>query len=166
MKIVAYMFLFVIIASGALALGVIVGPLTADQVEETHSAQFYNALGYELSGAGRTVEAQAAFTKAVELDPSYENARSNLATTAFKNADYLTGIEQLRVLTSRAPDSENYQFDLAQNLVHQARFADTDGYTALGRLEEAASLFEALGDFPHAGENARIVRSVIAEATA
>jgi len=143
---------------GALALSILVGPI--DQSTDVISdARFYNALGYKLAEEGNLADAQTVVAHAVELDPAYENARANLAVLSFQLEDYETAIAQLRVLSRKYPENGGYRFDLAQNLVHQARYKDAD----LGKLREAAELFEELGDYPNAANNAAIVRLVIAE---
>jgi Flp pilus assembly protein TadD len=151
---VAVAMLLVTIAS---ALALVAGPFTREEaLAASQDPRFYNELGYMLAQQEETAAAQDAFERAVEMDSQYVRARSNLATIAFQNADYTTAIEQLRWLTSESPDA-GYSFDLAQNLVHQARFVDQD----LTKLEEAAAIFESLGDYPNAAENARIVRNVL-----
>lgn len=154
----------ILLAGSALAYGVLVGPFESREqlLPAAHDPAFYNALGYHLAQDGKPTEAQAAFAHAVGLKPDYENARSNLATTAFSNGDYTTAIAQLRWLVENYPGNENYKFDLAQNLVSRARYKDAD----LAKLEEGAVLYESLGDFPNARENAAIVRNVIADVTA
>lgn len=151
-------FALLITLAGALALWS--GPYTQEEAQAAlNDPRFYNELGFKFSEQGRMQEAQRAFERAVELDSRYERARSNLATAAFHNQEYETAIEQLRWLTFEFPGNENYRFDLAQNLVSQARYVDGD----VAKFEEGAAIYESLGDFPHAVENAVIVRTVLAE---
>ena len=163
-RIIAITSIFIALAAGALALGIVVGPLSADEAAHvSKDPAFYNSLGYQLVQQGKSVDAQAAFAKAVELDAHYQNALSNLATVAFQNQDYLTAIGALRVLTADYPTNANYHFDLGQNLASQARYVDAD----LGKLSEAAQEFDTADvlqpGFPHATDNAAIVRGVIAD---
>ena len=146
--------------AGALALnGLVSGPYTPSQAEAaSNDPHFHNELGYMLAQEGNSLAAQDAFVYAITLDPSYDRARSNLATIAFQNGDYATAIIQLRVLVAQS-SNENYRFDLAQNLASQARYVDAD----LAKLEEAAAIYESLGDFPNAAQNAAVLRAVLAE---
>ena len=145
----------------ALAMGVFSGPFASKEQATQASSDpiLYNTLGYQLAQEGKGAEAQVAFAKAVSLKSDYENARSNLATISFQNKDYMTAIEQLRWLVAKQPGNADYKFDLAQNLVSQARYIDGD----LAKLDEGASIYESLGTYPHASENAKIVRNVIAD---
>jgi tetratricopeptide (TPR) repeat protein len=146
--------------AGAFAFGILVGPGSQEQLlPMAHDPVFFNELGYRLTEEGKPLEAQAAFARAIELRPEYERARANLATIAFQNADYTAAIEQLRWLHDSAPANPSYTFDLAQNLVHQARYVDADK----AKLEEAAALFESIPDYPNAAANAVVVRNVIAD---
>ncbi|HIH25136.1 TPA: tetratricopeptide repeat protein [Candidatus Woesearchaeota archaeon] len=163
-KIAAMVAVFIALAGSALAVGVLVGPFESQEqmLPIQHDPVFYNNLGYELAQQGDLLGAQAAFERAVELRPGYEKARSNLATIAFQRGEYATATSQLRWLVAQYPDNQNYQFDLAQNLVSQARYVDAD----LAKLEEGAAIYESLGSFPNAASNAAIVRAVIADVTA
>ncbi len=156
--------MMLIFVSSALAFGILVGPFESHEqmLPIQRDPAFYNTLGYKLSQEGKNSEAQIAFAHAVELNPEYTNARSNLATIAFANKDYTTGIENLRYLVAHDSTNNNYKFDLAQNLVSQARYVDYD----VAKLVEAATILESLGNYPHASENAAIVRTVLAEVAA
>ena len=150
--------LLLIALGGAFALTV--GPFTPGTwASARDDPVFYNELGYHLAQSDMAA-AQAAFQRAVDLDPSYENARKNLYVAAFQNGEYAVSAAHARVLHDAHPDAQ-YAFDLAQALVMHARTQATDA--ALAELEEAASLLVALGQYPHAPENAGIVRSVLAE---
>ncbi len=153
-----------VLAGGALAYGIAVGPMTKEQaIGAGTDPVFYNELGFKLANGGDNAGAQAAFARAVELDPSYERAQSNLATIAFQNSDYPTAISTLRDLVAAHPQNANYHFDLAENLAAQARYSDAD----VAKLTEAGNEFDAANalqpGFPHATENAAIVRAVAAE---
>lgn len=163
-KIAVMVAVFIALAGSALAVGVLVGPFEnrEQMLPIQHDPVFYNNLGYELAQQGDLPGAQAAFERAVELKPNYERARSNLATIAFQRGEYETATAQLRWLVMQYPNNQNYQFDLAQNLVSQARYNDAD----LTKLEEGAAIYESLGDYPNAAQNAAIVRAVIADVTA
>jgi Flp pilus assembly protein TadD len=144
----------------ASAFALVAGPFTKEgALAASQDPVFYNELGFMLAQEGNMEGAQQAFAAAVELDAHYENARKNLAVAAFQNSDYEAAIEHGRILAAQQPGNQNYRFDLAQALVHQARYADAD----LAKLDEAATIFESLGSYPHAQENAVIVRAVIAE---
>jgi Flp pilus assembly protein TadD len=158
--IIAVIVAVLITVTSAVALSIIAGPFEQEElIPAAHDPVFYNELGFKLAQEGRTADAQRAFAKAVELRPTYETARSNLATIAFQNGDYTTAIAQLRVLVTSHPENKNYHFDLAQNLASQARYDDGD----IEKLQEAASEFDKAGDLPHAAENAAIVRTIVAE---
>jgi len=153
-----------VLAGGALAYGIVAGPMNKEQAASAGTDPvFYNELGFKLANEGDGAGAQAAFERAVALKPSYERARSNLATIAFQNSDYAVAITNLRVLVADHPQNANYHFDLAQNLAAQARYKDAD----LEKLSEAGNEFDAANalqpGFPHATENAAIVRAVAAE---
>jgi len=54
-------------------------PLAEHEVElAPDSAAAYNNLGNALRGAGRDADARVAFVRALELDPGFELARTNL----------------------------------------------------------------------------------------
>jgi Flp pilus assembly protein TadD len=153
-----------VLAGGALALGIMVGPMSESQAQAaSNDPVFYNELGYQLAQAGDSAGAQTAFSRALALKPDYENARSNLATIAFQNKEYMTAAANLRVLVEQHPYNPQYRFDLAQNLASQARYNDAD----LAKLQEAAEEFEQADalqpGFPHAKENAAILRQIVAE---
>lgn len=155
---IATLAILLVTVAGAFAL--IAGPFSKEQALAASSdPRFYNELGFMLAQEGKNAQAQEAFAAAVQLDPHYENARKNLAVMAFQNQEYEIAIEQGRALAAMQPQNENYRFDLAQALVHQARYVDAD----LAKLKEAAALFESLGSYPNAAQNAAVVRAVIAE---
>jgi Flp pilus assembly protein TadD len=163
-NIAIFVSVLLLLAGGALAVGVMVGPMSEEKAASAgNDPVFYNELGFKLAQQGDNAAAQKAFAQAVELKPSYERARSNLATIAFQNEDYATAIEQLQVLVQLSPANAGYHFDLAQNLASQARYKDAD----LAKLLEAGKEFEKANElspgFPHALENARIVRAVAAD---
>jgi Flp pilus assembly protein TadD len=160
-KLIAVTVMMFLLAGSVLAYSVIIGPFDngVQAQKYQNDPTFYNALGYKLSQEGKNGEAQAAFAHAVILNPDYKNARSNLATIAFANKDYATAIDNLRYLAAQDAANKDYQFDLAQNLVSQARYVDYD----IKKLEEGAAIYENLGSYPHAKENAAIVRTVLAE---
>ena len=163
-KLLVISVMMIVFASSALAYGILVGPFENHEqmLPYEHDPVFYNTLGYKLAQEGKNTEAQIAFAHAVELKSDYTNARSNLATIAFANKDYNAGIENLRYLVAHNPTNNNYKFDLAQNLVAQAHYVDYD----VAKLNEAATIFESLGNYPHASENAVIVRNVLADVAA
>jgi Flp pilus assembly protein TadD len=155
--------LALLIAIGG-ALAITVGPFTQQSWSEAKGDPvFYNELGYKLAQSGEMREAQGMFARAVELDASYANARKNLYIAAYENGEYAAAAEQLRWLSANVP-SESVTFDLAQALVMHARTQATDAGEAIAELEEAAALLESLGDYPHAAENAVLVRKVLASA--
>ena len=151
--------LVILLAAIATASAITYGPFPVDSQADP---VWWNEFGYVLAEEGHLIEAQDAFLQAVLLDPTYENARKNLAVTAFKNEDYLTAIKHWAKLVQEH-DTAQYHFDYAQSLVAQARYADTEGSVALARLELALEHLYAAGDYPHAAENAAIVERVIAK---
>lgn len=155
----AFIAIALLVLASASAFALLVGPLTAEQANDP---VFYNELGYRLAQAGDMAGAQAAFAKAVRLDASYENARRNLYVAAFQNGGYAAAAEHLRILIAQH-DTAQYRFDLAQALVAHARTHETDADAAIAQLQEALTHLDAAGDYPHARENAQIVRAVLAE---
>ena len=149
--------------AGAFALNIISGPYVSQESASlvARDPAFYNNLGYALAQEGKFDDAQAAFMQAIALNDDYEKARSNLATVSFQNQDYKTAILQLRWLVAHNNKNPNYYFDLAQNLVHQARYVDAD----TAKFEEAIFAFETANllspGFPYALENAAIVKTVL-----
>jgi len=131
------------------------GPFPADAGTDP---VFWNELGFQLTQEGRMVEAQDAFLQAVLLDPSYENARKNLYVSAFQNGDFLTAEEHVRYLLEDGETAERH-FDLGQALVMAARSGVVDD--PFRTLEEALVHLDTAGDWPHAQENAVIVRTVL-----
>ncbi len=144
-----------VVAGGA---GMTLGPFPESALGDP---VFYNELGYTLMKEGKTSSAVTAFSTAVDLDPSYERARKNLYVAAFRDGQYLLAAEHARRLLEQNPNRELH-FDYAQSLVMWARTQATDGGEALAALEEAAEHLDAAGDWPHATENAAIVRRVMA----
>lgn len=158
--------LLLAVGSG-LALGVFSGPFasTSDALSVAKDPVFYNELGYHLSKQGDMAGAQEAFLQALEIDESYENARKNLALSAFHNGEYALAITHLRILTAQHPQNEQYRFDLAQSIVSYVRFEMTADSTEdpIKLLEEAQAILLSLGDYPHASENAGIIGKVLGE---
>lgn len=165
MKTTLYIITALLLVGGAMALTL--GPMTLEQLSSAqHDPKFYNEMGYALSQEGKMIAAEDAFSRAVVIDPSYDNARTNLYLAAFANENYDVAIEHARILHAQHASNAQYTFDLAQALVAHARTQEKDASAAVSDLEEAAALLESLGSYPHAQENARIIRTVLAEATA
>ncbi|MDD9953801.1 MAG: hypothetical protein OXR66_05695 [Candidatus Woesearchaeota archaeon] len=147
MKKLAFLFLFLLI----------VGLGTATPIE---NPAFFNNLGYHLAAEGHEEAAKAAFEQALALDSSYIKARENLAVLSFQEEWYELAVTHLTYLLT-VEDRAAWHFDLAQNLVAHARFVETNGMQAVATLQEALTHFDAAGDFPHAAENAAVVRRVL-----
>ena len=155
--------LSLLLAGGALALTA--GPFTADGLRAAlGDARFHNEAGYALGQQGDWGGAQRAFARALEIDPSYASARRNLAIASFQLGAYEDAAREYRTLLSADPGNREYRFDLAQSLVMYARFLETDGNAAVAQLEEALDLLDSVEGYPHARENAAIIRDALAGA--
>ncbi len=155
-------FAALILVSGAYALSV--GPFTADGLRAAlGDADFHEEMGFKLGTAGDWDGAKHAFARAVALEPTRESARRNLAIASFHAGDYETAITNYRILLADDTGNREYRFDLAQSLVAHARTVETDGDAAVTQLHEALDLLENVGNYPHAHENAQIIRAVLSE---
>ncbi len=144
-------------------LALTVGPFTADDLRAAlGDARFHNEAGYALGQSGDWEGAYREFLIALDLDPSMESAQHNAAIAAFHTGRYAASAARYRDLVAQDPGNRAYRFDLAQSLVAHARFQETDGNAAVADLRAAIDLLESVGDYPHARENALIVRDVLA----
>ncbi len=159
---VLLLFVTLALASGAYALSV--GPFTADGLRDAlQDPEFYEALGYRLGTEGDWDGAQRAYARALALEPTSETTRLNLAIASFHAGDYDVAIAQYRELLALDAGNRMYRFDLAQSLVAHARNVETNGDAAVTQLNEALGLLEHVGNYPHARENAAIIRAVLLE---
>jgi tetratricopeptide (TPR) repeat protein len=81
---------------------------------EPGNKHILNNLGY-LHKETNPMLAQDYFLLALQADPHYEKARSNLALLYHTNLDYDNAILQLKMLIEDHPDNINYHYDIAIN---------------------------------------------------
>lgn len=76
--------------------------------EPTKLPLLYNNLGYVYELSNRSLQAQFAYKKAVELDPAYTQGWKNLAYAYLKNQQYRDSIEAYKQLLATEPDNPAY----------------------------------------------------------
>ncbi len=126
----------------------------------------YDLLGKAYSKTGDNAKAEAAFSRAVTLDPEEATHRANLAKAMLDNNDYQGALEQYQKLSQMEPDNaENYlrisqiyrhmnQLDKSEAAILQAKkYATSDGGTDLLEvLYNEALLYEAQARYKDAIE--------------
>lgn len=110
----------------------------------------HGALGHAYQLAGRFVEAEKAYVKAVRLAPQDYIARNNLGAIYLKQRRYGDAVDQFKGVLAQVPETVAAHFNLGL------------AYAALGRLSEAETSFaEAVRlkpDYREASENLTAVR--------
>lgn len=85
---------------------------------EPENKHILNNLGYFHKDTNPMM-AEEYFLLALQTDPDYEKARSNLALLYSKNLDYENAIVQLDLLAQDFPKNINYNYDLAINYANR-----------------------------------------------
>ena len=85
---------------------------------EPGNLHILNNLGYYYKDINPTLAIDY-FLLALQIDPEYEKARSNLALIYNKNIDYNNAIIHLEILADDYPDNINYNYDLAINYANR-----------------------------------------------
>lgn len=84
----------------------------------------YNDLGYNLSVAGRLVEAISCYKKAVQLDPDFVDAHNNLGFSLMVLGQVPEAVANFEKALRQAPHNPNVNLNYGNALVHLGRLAD------------------------------------------
>lgn len=135
--------------------------LLRDAAASSDSAALYDLLGSAYAKTNDNTKAQAAYARAVALDPNEPSHRHGLAQALLANNDYQAALEQFQRLTQMEPDNpQNYlrisqiyrhmnQLDKSEAALMQAKkYAPTD----LEVLYNEALLYEAQARYKDAIE--------------
>ena len=112
-----------------------------------------NALGYYLYKEGKHEIARGAFERAVEYDPDFEEARSNLAILLFEMGLYDAAERQYEILVDKNDNNVQYWYDLGVARIADFRYGAReldDFYEGLAAYERAAGIDP---NYEHVQEN-------------
>lgn len=76
-------------------------------------AQYWNQRGLEFYKEGRYEEATKAFQRAIEIDPEYAEAHSNLGIVYYHLEKYEESLKEFTQVVSLDPDTAQYRINLA-----------------------------------------------------
>lgn len=111
---------------GDTSISEIMIPLISEHIRKHPTyPDLYNSLGAQLLFAANSVDAEKAFTKAVELNPDYVTARINLLNTLARNGKYEDAYEHGKNILSKKLPYPDVYYTLAEILI------------ALGKYDEA-----------------------------
>jgi len=121
--------------------GAVTSLRTAVHVEPKR-ADAHNALGLALAGSGRSIEAIAEYTRAIELRPDYEAARFNRANALVKAGKLEGAIADYRAVVAVDSQDPTPKRALARALTAWSRQLQSAGKAEEARraLEEAKKL--------------------------
>jgi tetratricopeptide (TPR) repeat protein len=97
---------------------------------EKYPDAYYNH-GVLLLKEGRLDEAQAAFVKALEINPSYASARNDLGYLLERQGNLDAAAAEYRKAVEEQPDFRKARFNLARILVNRQQYSE-----AVGQLEQ------------------------------
>ncbi len=102
------------------------------------SAEGRYLLGNAYSELERFEEAEAAYLKALELDPAYADARSNLAVAYYMLGRPAEAEETIRQVLSEHPQDADLHYNLGSVLAAQGRTAEAEAaFLAARRLDDS-----------------------------
>jgi tetratricopeptide (TPR) repeat protein len=100
-------------------------PLILENIEKHPDwPDLYSSLGLQFLFKGKLVEAEAAFNKAVALNPNYVDARINLMKTLKKMGEFKQAYKYGKVLLSKNLPYPDVYFAIAEILVSLDRYED------------------------------------------
>ncbi len=149
-----------------IVLLVLIGSVSAYTVlvQEDLTPVELNNIAYYAYHDGDYAAAEAAYLAALALDPSYEKARYNLALLLFELERYEEAHPHFAQTLALAPGNAGYHFDYAANYVAWFRQLDRASAADFDHAIAEYDLVEQLSPgFPHAAENAAVLRAIKAE---
>ncbi|MBR9703611.1 hypothetical protein GOV10_06220 [Candidatus Woesearchaeota archaeon] len=128
-----------------LLLGIVAVLLSASVLGavELSDPDALNALGYYLYKEGKFEIARGAFEHAIYFEPSFEEARSNLAVLLFEMKEYDTAEKQYEFLVAIDENNVQYWYDLGVVRIADFRYGTNeldDFYEGLAAYERAEEL--------------------------
>ncbi len=130
------------------------------------SAAAFHALGRHLQREGRLEDAERAYTRALDFDPAYAEARNALAVLAARRGDLSQAIDMLSSLVTLHPEQPhlltnlgyahylNGEYALAKERLMQALRIAPDNDSARQKLALVRDKLGESADEPHAVERA------------
>ncbi len=95
------------------------------------NSRLANALGVALSSAGERAQAEAAFRRALDIDPSYGSALKNLALSLLAGDSPASAAPYLERLSATQGGAQLANAGLAQIALRESRFGDAARHFAL-----------------------------------
>ena len=100
-------------------------PLIREQIETNpRYPDLHNSLGQQLRLLNKLDDAETAFSKALELNPDYVDARINLMKTLFSNQKFEAALEQGELLASKNIPFPDVYYTLAQAFLEMNRYEE------------------------------------------
>ena len=93
-------------------------PFISEQIDKNPTyPDLYNSLGLQLLFSHKSLEAEKAFTKAIELNPAYITARINLLKTLQRNGKHQEAYEHGKILLSKDLPFPDVYYTMAEVLI-------------------------------------------------
>jgi tetratricopeptide (TPR) repeat protein len=93
-------------------------PFISEQISKNPTyPDLYNSLGLQLGFSNKNLEAEKAFTKAIELNPDYISARINLMKTLQKNGKHQEAYENGKIILTKNLPFPDVYYTMAEVLV-------------------------------------------------
>lgn len=141
--VLSFIFIAAIAASG----------FAATELKDPVAVQNIGFYAYE---QGEVELAEKLFNKAIELDPDYEHARTDLAVLLHEQERYVEAIEQLDALVQIDDSNPEYWYDMGVNLIAEFRVEEEveNFYYGIEAYEQAAAIDN---DYAHVQENLEVL---------
>jgi len=96
----------------------------AVNLDPNHFPDTYYDYGVLLMKEGKPAEAEAAFRKALEINPRYADAHNNLGYLLESQGKIAEAVDQYRAALEDEPDSRRAHFNLGRILVHEGQYQE------------------------------------------